>query len=263
MAVSDNRCDDTQIWAHLAFSVRQANCPVLLVDLDPRHTIVADALALRAAPGLANVLMGHVELPDVVHDVDHPLLVVITSGAPPESPAELPSPSAMATLARGVEQTYQYGPLHPILLLCEANPALISDTGGGAFPTVAGARAQAHGLTTAFCALLEIPVNSPCLVVSRVRLAIRPLGRARTRPTAGVVVSSPPVRPCTAVAPPAQKPSPAGPPTCVPALSPATLRYHPAQKPEHPILCAPSACSALRTPDGKQRTASTKPGRSR
>ncbi|MBW3562652.1 MAG: polysaccharide biosynthesis tyrosine autokinase, partial [Actinobacteria bacterium] len=88
----------TTTAANLAVAAARAGTKVLLIDADLRRPGVAKVLGLDNAPGLSDLLVGEVELQDIVVDIGVPNLRVITSGNVPPNPAELLAGTAMRDL---------------------------------------------------------------------------------------------------------------------------------------------------------------------
>lgn len=189
-AVTDDR-DGAQVPANLAWSLVQAGWRVLLVDLDLRRTTVGDAFSIRGGTGLADVLMGQADLPEVVRDTTHPRLKVVTAGTPQASPADLLSAPAMADVLRRMEKSHDYVILHAPPLLSSTDAALVAGVAGGTLLTVAAGRTRAQDLTTALGVLTNVRVTPLGLVLTGARTPDRP-GRssARTAPRPPVPVRS-------------------------------------------------------------------------
>jgi polysaccharide biosynthesis transport protein len=238
-ALSDDR-EAAQVPANLAWSLVQAGWRVLLVDLDLRRSTVADAFALRATPGLADVLMRQAQLNDVVRDTNHTRFKIVVSGTPQVTPADLLSAPAMVNVLRRMEQSFDYVILHAPPLLSYTDAALVSDAAGGTLLTIAAGRTRAQDLTTALGTLANVRVKPLGVVLTGARQSGRPGGRATSRLMAGVIRRRAPVAPRVSVAAPELLPnasngSPQRPATPRPDLDPPTLRHHPAQPPKRPV----------------------------
>lgn len=94
----------TTTAANVAVALARAGTRVLLVGADLRRPAVHRTFGITAEPGLSDVLVGDVELADVISDVGVPNLRVIPSGAVPPNPAELLSSPAMGRLVSELEQ---------------------------------------------------------------------------------------------------------------------------------------------------------------
>ncbi|MDP9021777.1 MAG: polysaccharide biosynthesis tyrosine autokinase [Actinomycetota bacterium] len=88
----------TTTAANLAVAAARAGARVLLVDADLRRPNVHRMLGVDGVPGLSDLLVGEVELRDVIVDVGVPNLRLIPAGNIPPNPAELLASPAMVAL---------------------------------------------------------------------------------------------------------------------------------------------------------------------
>ncbi|MBW3577815.1 MAG: polysaccharide biosynthesis tyrosine autokinase [Actinobacteria bacterium] len=88
----------TTTAANLAVAAARAGARVLLVDADLRRPNVHKTLGVDGVPGLSDLLVGEVELRDVIVDVGVPNLRLIPAGNIPPNPAELLASPAMVAL---------------------------------------------------------------------------------------------------------------------------------------------------------------------
>ena len=86
------------VAANLALTMADAGLRVVLVDADLRRPSVATTFDLEGAVGLTNVLIGQVEVDDVLQPYGSAGLDVLTSGPLPPNPSELLAAPAMADL---------------------------------------------------------------------------------------------------------------------------------------------------------------------
>ncbi len=93
---------------NLALTSARANPDrrILLVDADLRGGQVAEMLAFRARPGLAELLQGDAELREVVRRFKANRLAVIPSGQVPEEPTQLLASPRMKELLRAVREGF-------------------------------------------------------------------------------------------------------------------------------------------------------------
>ena len=167
-AVTEDR-NNAQVPANLAWSLAQAGWSVLLVDLDLRRSTIADTLGILPQHGLADVLLGKRNLPEVVIRTAEPHLRVVTAGTPQSSPSDVLSGPAMNNLLRRMEQEYDYVILHAPPLLYYTDAALVSRAAGGSVVTVAAGRTRAQELTTAMTALANVRIKPAGLVLAGIR----------------------------------------------------------------------------------------------
>lgn len=79
----------TTFTVNFAITLAKAGNRVLLVDADLRRGTVADYFGLPQTPGLSDVLGGAENWADVLHETQHPTLLVITQGGAVPNPGEL------------------------------------------------------------------------------------------------------------------------------------------------------------------------------
>ncbi len=83
---------------NLAIALAEAGWQVLLVDADLRGPRVADYLGLPSGAGLTDVLIGAVEVEDVLQPWGERPMLVLPGGSVPPNPSELLGSKAMADL---------------------------------------------------------------------------------------------------------------------------------------------------------------------
>jgi capsular exopolysaccharide synthesis family protein len=89
------------VAANLALTMAEAGLRVVLVDADLRRPSVADTFGVEGSAGLTSVLIGQVDLDEVLQEWGPNGLQVLTTGPLPPNPSELLSSPAMAdVLAR-------------------------------------------------------------------------------------------------------------------------------------------------------------------
>jgi Mrp family chromosome partitioning ATPase len=85
----ETRSARSRVAADLA--IQAANCassPVLLIDADERHRLVAQRFGLNGAPGWHEVMAGSAEVKSCVHEANSGRLSVMTAGAERSGPGE-------------------------------------------------------------------------------------------------------------------------------------------------------------------------------
>ncbi|SCL35509.1 capsular exopolysaccharide family [Micromonospora nigra] len=95
----------TTMSCNLAIALAEAGWRVLLVDADLRRPKVADYLGLDGGVGLTDVLVGDVQVGDVVQRWGDKSLLVLPSGSTPPNPSELLGSKAMADLLLGLRES--------------------------------------------------------------------------------------------------------------------------------------------------------------
>jgi capsular exopolysaccharide synthesis family protein len=93
---------------NLAAAIAQTGATALLVDSDLRRPTVHSNLSLPRGPGMRDVLTRNSAFRDVVRQGPIPGLFALTSGAPPENPAELMGCEEMRVLLRDLAAAYDW-----------------------------------------------------------------------------------------------------------------------------------------------------------
>ncbi|MCZ7437258.1 polysaccharide biosynthesis tyrosine autokinase [Micromonospora sp. WMMC241] len=88
----------TTMACNTAIALAEAGWRVLLIDADLRRPKVADYLGVDGGVGLTDVLVGDVQVGDVVQRWGEKSLLVLPSGAAPPNPSELLGSKAMSDL---------------------------------------------------------------------------------------------------------------------------------------------------------------------
>ncbi len=94
----------TTTAANVAIALARAGTRVLLVGVDMRRPSIHRMFGIESQPGLSDILVGDVELAEVIADVGVPNLRIVPSGLVPPNPAELLSSPTMARLMSELEQ---------------------------------------------------------------------------------------------------------------------------------------------------------------
>ncbi|MDZ5442979.1 polysaccharide biosynthesis tyrosine autokinase [Micromonospora sp. 4G57] len=95
----------TTMACNTAIALAEAGWRVLLIDADLRRPKVADYLGLDGGIGLTDVLVGDVEVGDVVQRWGDKSLLVLPSGSAPPNPSELLGSKAMADLLLALRES--------------------------------------------------------------------------------------------------------------------------------------------------------------
>ncbi|MGJ9372067.1 polysaccharide biosynthesis tyrosine autokinase [Nesterenkonia sp. CF4.4] len=138
--------------ANLAITMQEAGQKVLVIDADLRRPRVADYFGLEGAVGLTNVLIGKVDLADVVQYWGPHDLAVLPAGDIPPNPSELLGSPSMDALLRFVEDQFD-------VVLIDAPPLPVTDAAvlakraTGAFIVVAAGKTHRHQLGKSVTAL--------------------------------------------------------------------------------------------------------------
>lgn len=129
------------ISTNLSAAIAMSGQPVILVDADLRRPVVATTLGLVEGAGLTDVLIGRVDLDDVLQEhPDVPNLSVLAAGGVPPNPSEmLGSQTMRALLERMSEQAMVVLDAPPLLPVTDA--AVLTTLSDGALVVVS------HGTT--------------------------------------------------------------------------------------------------------------------
>ena len=112
----------TTVSTNLALAIAESNQKVLLIDADLRKPTVAQYSQIPEGVGLADVLVGEVDLEDAVFSLGASGLHVLTGGSPPPNPGELLASPEMVDLISHAKSTYDVVILDtaPILAVADA-----------------------------------------------------------------------------------------------------------------------------------------------
>ncbi|WP_326558030.1 polysaccharide biosynthesis tyrosine autokinase [Micromonospora sp. NBC_01796] len=132
----------TTLSCNLAISLAEAGWQVLLVDADLRRPKIAQYLGLEAGIGLTDVLIGEVEVADVVQPWGDKSLLVLPGGSMPPNPSELLGSKGMADLLRALRDSAD-------IVIVDTAPLLaVTDAAVVAVQTDGVLLATRHGKTT-------------------------------------------------------------------------------------------------------------------
>ena len=114
----------TSVATDLAIACAQAGQRVVLVDADLRKPRVAEVFALPTEPGVTNVLVGDVELAEVLIPWGEGQLGILPSGTRPAKPSELLASAKMGRLISSLREAAD-------LVIIDSAPVLpVADTIG-------------------------------------------------------------------------------------------------------------------------------------
>jgi capsular exopolysaccharide synthesis family protein len=215
--------------ANLAIVLAESGRQVLLVDADLRRPRLATYLGLEGAVGLTNVLVGQVDVDDVIQPWGPSGLTVLASGFIPPNPSELLGSAHMGDLLAQLGERYDTVLIDAPPLLPVTDAAVLAARADGALLVVrrgktsqSQVRAAADALAAVDARLLGsvlnmVPVKGRSGYYyygygSRTASGARSVWRWRRRADA---VETPPV------GPPGSGWSPAGSPARPPARSPS------------------------------------------
>ncbi|MBF4601641.1 polysaccharide biosynthesis tyrosine autokinase [Frigoribacterium sp. VKM Ac-1396] len=138
----------TTTTANLAVSLAEAGLRVVVVDADMRRPNLAKVLGIEGAVGLSDLLIGRVELDDVVQPWGGDALGVLPAGDVPPNPSELLSSGAMKALVDELCTRYDVVLIDTPPLLSVTDAALISEMVTSMLLVVASGRTRRAHVTT-------------------------------------------------------------------------------------------------------------------
>ena len=139
--------------ANTAITMQEAGQRVLVIDADLRRPRLADYFGLEGAVGLTNVLIGKVDLADVVQYWGPHDLAVLPAGDIPPNPSELLGSPSMEALLRFVEDQFDVVLIDAPPLLPVTDAAVLSTRASGAIVIVAAGRTHRQQLNGAITSL--------------------------------------------------------------------------------------------------------------
>lgn len=98
----------TTVSATLARSFAQMEWRTLLVDADLRKPTMHTLFGIDRAPGLTDILQGHIPEEEAVATSNSPFLDLLSAGSPTQSAAELLQSTATPTLLKNLASRYDY-----------------------------------------------------------------------------------------------------------------------------------------------------------
>jgi capsular exopolysaccharide synthesis family protein len=130
----------TTVAANLAITIADSGASVVLIDGDLRRPQLAERMGLDGTVGLTDVLIGRLELDDVLQPWGGRDLTVLPSGSIPPNPSELLGSLGMSTLIEHLAGRYDYVIVDAPPLLPVTDGAILSRITDGAVVVVASGR---------------------------------------------------------------------------------------------------------------------------
>ncbi len=128
--------------ANLAIALAETGARVALLDGDLRLPRVADYMGIEGGVGLTDVLIGRVEVADVLQKWGRGQLFVLPSGPVPPNPAELLGSAAMSQLLATLTEHFDYVLIDAPPLLLVTDAAVLSKLTRGAIMVAASGKAK-------------------------------------------------------------------------------------------------------------------------
>jgi capsular exopolysaccharide synthesis family protein len=142
--------------ANLAIAMALAGQQVVIVDADLRKPRLADYLGVEGAVGLTDVLVGRAQASDVILRWGNTNLYVLPAGRIPPNPSELLGSTAMVSLIRSLEKSFDIVLFDAPPLLPVTDAAILATKAGGALLMVAAGRAHKNQVRGAISALTNV-----------------------------------------------------------------------------------------------------------
>lgn len=140
--------------ANLSLALAETGSRVLLIDADLRMPAIAKYMGLEGGVGLTDILIGRVEVADVLQRWGRNEMYVLPSGKIPPNPSELLGSQAMGELLEVVGEYFDYVIIDspPILLVTDA--AVVGKRTNGVLLVAASASTRKQSLAGAVNSLI-------------------------------------------------------------------------------------------------------------
>ncbi|MEP7334108.1 MAG: polysaccharide biosynthesis tyrosine autokinase [Terracoccus sp.] len=155
--------------ANLALSLAETGQRVVVIEGDLRRPRLLDYLGLEGAVGLTDVLIGRVEVADVLQPVGASGLEVLGAGPVPPNPSELLGSTPMAELIKTLESRYDYVLIDAPPLLPVTDAAVLSTVVDGALVVVGAGIVTREQLRHALDSLDSVNGRVLGLIMNRVQ----------------------------------------------------------------------------------------------
>ena len=154
--------------ANLGLALASTSSNILVVDADLRRPKLASYMGLEGAAGLTDVLLGRVELGDVVQRWGKTSLFVLPAGRVPPNPSELLGSKRMAKLVEMLEEQFDYVLYDAPPLLPVTDAAVLSKLTTGALVVVAAGRTHKNQLKAALALIEQVGTKVGGIIMTMV-----------------------------------------------------------------------------------------------
>ncbi|MFI9639714.1 polysaccharide biosynthesis tyrosine autokinase [Micromonospora sp. NPDC051925] len=161
----------TTMSCNLAIALAEAGWRVLLVDADLRRSKVADYLGVNGAVGLTDVLVGDVQVGDVVQRWGDKSLLVLPSGSAPPNPSELLGSKAMADLLLALRESADIVVIDTAPLLAVTDGVVVAVQADGALLVTQQGRTSRAQVAEAARSLHSVSVRLLGCVLNMTKVA--------------------------------------------------------------------------------------------
>ncbi|MGR6319349.1 polysaccharide biosynthesis tyrosine autokinase [Micromonospora soli] len=161
----------TTLACNTAIALAEAGWRVLLIDADLRRPKIADYLGLDGGLGLTDVLVGDIEVGDVVQRWGDKSLLVLPSGATPPNPSELLGSKAMADLLVALRESADIVIIDTAPLLAVTDGVVVAVQADGALLVTQQGRTSRSQVAAAARALHSVSVRMLGCVLNWAKVA--------------------------------------------------------------------------------------------
>jgi len=171
IAVTSSRQSEgkTTTAANLAITLAESGMRVVVVDGDLRRPNLANTLGLEGAVGLSDLLVGRVELADVLQPWGRMSLDVLPAGTIPPNPSELIGSEAMTQLVNELSLSYDVVVVDTPPLLAVTDAALVSSAVSSTLLVVAAKQTRRSDVQRALAALDRVGTSAAGLILTKSR----------------------------------------------------------------------------------------------
>ncbi|MEU5553138.1 MULTISPECIES: polysaccharide biosynthesis tyrosine autokinase [unclassified Micromonospora] len=160
----------TTMSCNLAIALAEAGWRVLLVDADLRRPKVGDYLGIDSGVGLTDVLVGDVQVGDVVQRWGDKSLLVLPSGSAPPNPSELLGSKAMSDLLTALRESADIVIIDTAPLLAVTDGVVVAVQADGALLVTQQGRTSRAQVAAAARALHSVSVRLLGCVLNMARV---------------------------------------------------------------------------------------------
>lgn len=153
---------------NLARAMAEMGGTVLLIDADLRRPSVAEYLGLEGGSGLTNVLVGQVEIDDVIQQYGHSTLQILPTGTLPPNPASLLGSSEMENLLITLRDRFDFIVIDTPPLLPVTDAAVIATQVDGVILVARFAKTHRREFVAATSALSAVQARLIGVVLNMV-----------------------------------------------------------------------------------------------
>jgi capsular exopolysaccharide synthesis family protein len=155
--------------ANLALSLAETGLSVVVIEGDLRRPRLLDYLGFEGSVGLTDVLVGRVEVDDVLQPFGRTGLRLLGAGPIPPNPAELLGSANMERLVEDLSERFDYVLIDAPPLLPVTDAAVLSTIVDGAIVVVGAGVAQREHVRRALESLEAVNGSILGLILNRVR----------------------------------------------------------------------------------------------